>query len=531
MFGRLVRRSTWAAALAAVAFTAVSQGAVSETASAPTPTPTPAPAPTQHIARHLAMRTNHIRLTDDSTDYIGPEKCSDYYGELTARAVPNAFGGRNPLAVCGYTPEQLRYAYGVTQSHERGKGVTVAIVDAYASPTMLSDANRYAMNHDERLLSPSQYREVTPPAYHHLTDGECEAPADWAVEEALDVEAVHAMAPQANIVYVAAASCDDTDLMAALQNVVDNQLATIVSDSWGGIPHSTYGDEDPATMAGYSALFQRGGQQGISFLFSTGDCGAEDPSAQCATGSARPQTEYPAQDPWVTAVGGTSLAIGPWDEYVGEVGWGDRRSSLAPSGTAWAPSAGTGQWRFGGGGGTSEDVPQPSYQAGVVPPALATTLLNGKTATQPMRVVPDVAMDADPMTGFLTGVTQKLPNGTVGYAESTIGGTSLATPLFAGVMADAEQAAGHPFGFLNPALYSLAAAGAFHDVTPTSLGADSPRPGTPPATVVDLGMDGKGAHQARLYQLGDDGLLTTGTGYDDVTGLGSPSRSYLRSWK
>ena len=272
------------------------------------------------------MHTNHIRLTDDDADYIGPQKCSGYYGEHTAKTVPNAFGGRNPLAVCGYTPEQLRYAYGVTQSHDRGEGVTVAIVDAYASPTMLADANRYAMNHDERPLNSSQYREVTPAAYHHLTDGECETPSSWTVEEALDVEAVHAMAPQANIVYVAAASCDDTDLMAALQSVVDGHLATIVSDSWGGIPHSTYGDEDPATMAAYSALFQRGGQQGISFLFASGDCGAQDPSAQCATGSARPQTEYPAQDPWVTAVGGTSLAIGPWDQYVGEVGWGDRRS-------------------------------------------------------------------------------------------------------------------------------------------------------------------------------------------------------------
>ena len=530
MFGRLFRRSTWAASLAAGALIAVSQGAVSETSQAPT-SPVPAPAAPQHIARHLAMHTNHIRLTDDDTDYIGPQKCSDYYGEHTARTVPDAFGGSNPLAVCGYSPQQLRLAYGVTQSLERGKGVTVAIVDAYASPTMLADANHYAMNHDERPLSAGQYREVTPPAYNHLTDGQCETPSSWAVEEALDVEAVHAMAPQADIVYVAAASCDDTDLMAALQSVVDNHLATIVSNSWGGIPHSTYGDEDPATMAGYSALFQRGGQQGISFLFATGDCGAEDPSAQCATGSARPQTEYPAEDPWVTAVGGTSLAIGSWDQYVGEVGWGDRRSSLAPDGTSWAPAAGNGEWRFGGGGGTSEDVPQPDYQAAVVPPALATTLLDGKPAAQPMRVVPDVAMDADPMTGFMTGVTQKLPNGSVGYAESTIGGTSLATPLFAGVMADAEQAAGHPFGFLNPALYGLASSGVFHDVGPRTLGADSPRPGTPPATIVDLGVDGKGAHQARLYQLGDDGLLSTGAGYDDVTGLGSPSRSYLRSWK
>jgi subtilase family serine protease len=140
-------------------------------------------------------------------------------------------------------------------------------------------------------------------------------------------------------------------------------------------------------------------------------------------------------------------------------------------------------------------------------------------------------MDADPMTGFLTGVTQKLPNGSVGYAESTIGGTSLAAPLFAGILADAEEAAGHPFGFLNPALYALAGSGAFHDVTPASLGEDSPRPGTPPAAVVDLGVDGKGTHQARLYQLGDDGLLATAAGYDDVTGLGSPSPCFLRSWK
>ena len=520
MFGRLVRRFTWAAALAAAALIAVSQGAVSETSPAP-----------RHIARHLAMHTNHIRLTDDDANYIGPQKCSGYYGEHTAKSVPNAFGGRNPLAVCGYTPEQLRLAYGVTQSGDRGKGVTVAIVDAYASPTMLADANRYAMNHDERLLTASQYREVTPAVYHHLTDGECETPSSWAVEEALDVEAVHAMAPQANIVYVAAASCDDTDLMAALQSVVDNHLATIVSNSWGGIPHSTYGDEDPATMAAYSALFQRGGQQGISFLFASGDCGAEDPSAQCATGSARPQAEYPAQDPWVTAVGGTSLAVGPWDQYVGEVGWGDRRSQLAPDGSSWAPSAGAGQWRYGGGGGTSEDVAQPDYQAGVVPAGLAATLIGGKPAAQPMRVVPDVAMDADPMTGFMTGATQKLPNGKDGYAEATIGGTSLATPLFAGLMADAEQAAGHPFGFLNPALYAMAGSKAFHDVSETSLGADTPRAGTPPAQVVDLGVDGSGTHQARLYQLGDAGLLSAGVGYDDVTGLGSPSPSYLRSWR
>jgi len=175
-------------------------------------------------------------------------------------------------------------------------------------------------------------------------------------------------------------------------------------------------------------------------------------------------------------------------------------------------------------------VPQPGYQADVVPTSLSRTLMTGARAAQPMRVVPDVAMDADPMTGFLVGVTQPLPDGTVGYGESVIGGTSLATPLFAGLQADAQQAAGHPFGFLNPALYAMASSGAFHDITPTSFGAAAPRDGTPPAEVVDLGPDGSGTHQARLYQLGDDTPLSTGVGYDDVTGLGSPSWSYLHSW-
>ena len=535
-------RTASAAVVAVAALISVTQSPVSSAAPASTHAAARALAP---APRHLAMRTNHLRFadadadadpdadhdTDPDTNYQGPKLCSGYYGQRAAKRVPDAFGGRNPLAVCGYTPEQLRFAYGVTQAHLRGAGVTVAIVDAYASPTMLADANRYAMNHSERLLTPAQYREITPPSYNHLNDGVCEAPSSWAVEEALDVEAVHAMAPQANIVYVAAASCDDTDLMAAVQKVVDQHLATIVSNSWGGVPHSVYGNEDPATMAAFSALFQRGGQQGISFLFASGDCGAADPSVDCGAGSARPQTEYPAQDPWVTAVGGTSLAIGPFDDYGGEAGWGDRRSVLAPGGQAWTPAAGRGRWRFGGGGGTSEDVPQPAYQAGVVPDVLSTKLMTGAKAPRPMRVVPDVALAADPMTGFMIGVTEKQPNGRTEYGESEIGGTSLASPLFAGLMADAQQGAGHPFGFLNPALYAKATSGAFNDVTSASFGSSEPGPPRPPATVVDLGDDSAGLHQARLYQMGDDGLLKTRPGFDDVTGLGSPSLSYLRSWQ
>lgn len=514
----------------------------------------------------LAMHTTHVRLTDDSP-YLGPEPCSRYFAQKKAHDVPDAYGGRNPLAVCGYTPEQLRGAYGVADSGLTGRGVTVAVVDAYASPTALADANRYALRHGDHAFRPGQFREVTPSAYRHLDDGACESPASWGVEESLDVEAVHAIAPDAGIVYVAAASCYDDDLLSALRSVVDGHLASIVSDSWGGVPHGRSGDEDPATMAVYSTLFQRGGRQGISFLFSSGDCGAQDPATSCGAFAARPQTDWPAEDPWVTAVGGTSLAVGPFDDYTGETGWGDRRSLLmtgatgatgmtgttgttgrtggtetgtgtgtgVPSPSTWTPLPGI--FRFGGGGGTSEDEPQPGYQRGVVPPALAETLLTGAKAARPMRVVPDVAMAADPMTGFLVGVTERRPDGSVGYGESAIGGTSLATPLFAGIQALAQESAGHAFGFLNPGLYAQAGTAVFTDVTAASMDARSSmdvsthRPGAPLVSVVDLGIDSRGVHQARLYRLGDDGLLAAGPGYDTVTGLGSPTAAYLRSAK
>ena len=175
-------------------------------------------------------------------------------------------------------------------------------------------------------------------------------------------------------------------------------------------------------------------------------------------------------------------------------------------------------------------MPQPAYQAGHVPGALADTLLGGADAGRPMRVVPDVAMDADPMTGFLIGVTEKRPDGTVGYTESGIGGTSLATPLFAGLVADAQQRAGHPLGFLNPGLYARQGTSAFHDVTSGTAPRPPARPGEPTAMVVDLGTDATGARQARLYRLGDDGILRAGSGFDDVTGLGSPGAGFVGSW-
>jgi len=126
----------------------------------------------------------------------------------------------------------------------------------------------------------------------------------------------------------------------------------------------------------------------------------------------------------------------------------------------WNPSL-PGVFVSGSGSGTSVYTNQPSYQKSIVPNSLA--LANG--ATSPMRVVPDVALDGDPGTGILTGYFQSFSEGSVQYAESRWGGTSLAAPLMAGMRALLEQRVGHPIGLANPLLYSMDKAGGYNNGT------------------------------------------------------------------
>jgi subtilase family serine protease len=392
--------------------------------------------------------------------------------------------------------------------------VTVAVLDAYGSPSMVADADTYAAGHGDPAFKPGQYTQHVRPAAWN-SQSTCGGPASWAGEESLDVEAVHAMAPQADILYYGANSCQDSDLLAALTDIVTHRLADVITDSWGGPVRSSSGDESAATVARYDQIFQLAAVEGITVDFSTGDCGANDPGTHCGgasgEGSTQVQTTFPAADPWVTAVGGTSLAVDANDGAAWQSAWGTRAWGLNAAGTGWTPLG----WVFGGGGGASADFAQPWYQAPVVPLPLSDTLHTGAPAASPRRTVPDISLDADPFTGMLVGQTQSLPDGSTGYAESAIGGTSLASPLLAGIEADAISAAhGRPLGFVNPALYRLAGTPALADVTGTPLGSDRKPVEVFPASA--------GAATV-LAQLGDDGQLTAATGYDLATGLGSPA--------
>jgi subtilase family serine protease len=168
--------------------------------------------------------------------------------------------------------------------------------------------------------------------------------------------------------------------------------------------------------------------------------------------------------------------------------------------------------RDGGGGGSSRIFAQPWYQRGIVPPSLA-GVHGGRD-----RVVPDVAMDADPYTGgLLVGETMTFPHhGGVHYIEAEEGGTSLASPLFAGVMAVADQAAGGPLGFANPLLYSVGGTFAYHDIVGPSHRIAAA------ATVFNNYFDASDGRDFQLAIANKDTSLRTRIGYDNVTGLGSP---------
>jgi len=210
----------------------------------------------------------------------------------------------------------------------------------------------------------------------------------------------------------------------------------------------------------------------------------------------------------VTAVGGTSLGVSQSNGRVFELGWETGRSSL--SGGAWT----TPVYQYGSGGGTSRLFGQPAYQAGVVPSALSQRY--GGAA---MRVVPDVAAVGDPTTGMLVGQTQRFPDGHDAYSEYRIGGTSLSSPLYAGMFALAVQKAGHAFGLANPALY--AARSAMVDITKADLGS---YPGAVRADYVN-GVDASNGYTytARWFDRDDNLTIHVRPGYDDVTGLGSPT--------
>ncbi|HET7489552.1 MAG TPA: S53 family peptidase [Acidimicrobiales bacterium] len=414
---------------------------------------------------------------------------SSYWNELQSPyAFPAGFGdlaqATAPWTVKGYTPQQVKGAYGISGAYD-GAGQTVAVIDAYASPTILDDVNTWSQRRGLPTMTAGQLTQVVAPGTFRRPENPSQSPQGWYGEETLDVEAVHGMAPAAKIVYVGAPN-NYQDLDAAMNFVVDRRLAQIVTNSYGW-----NGELLPlGFIKPFNDTLVQAAAEGIGVYFSSGDNGDE------TSVLGRASTDFPASSPWVTAVGGTSLGIGAANTRALETGWGTSTYNCNQS-THACTRAG---WLYGAGGGVSEVFGRPWYQAGLD--------ISG-------RGVPDVAALGDPQTGFLIGQTQTFPDGAY-YDEYRIGGTSLASPIFAGIMALADQQAGHPHGFANPAFY--ANAGSFYDV-------NSVKTAVARRNYVNS-VDASAGTADRLRTFDDySGSPTqhTGPGWDDVTGLGTPT--------
>jgi hypothetical protein len=311
----------------------------------------------------------------------------------------------------GYTPAQIRHAYGFDQitfaGGVAGDGArqTIAIVDAFDDPNIANDLHQFDLRFG--LPDPPVFTKVNQNGGSTMPA----ADAGWASEIALDVEWAHAIAPRANILLVEANDNGLGNLFAAVDFARNQPGVVAVSMSWGAGEFSSEASFDFhfTTPAGHT---------GVTFVASSGDQGAP-PS-------------FPAISRNVLAVGGTTFQVDSSGNYLGESGWS------------------------GSGGGISQFISQPSYQVGVV------------TQSGTRRASPDVAYDANPSTGF--PVFDSFNNGTV-TPWSQFGGTSAGAPQWAALVAIASQgrslAGLTPLdgpGQLLPKIYTLSAQD-FHDIT------------------------------------------------------------------
>lgn len=276
----------------------------------------------------------------------------------------------------GLTPAQLTHAYGLdaiafsspsgAAVKGDGTGTTIALIEAYHDPTLAQDVHAF-----------DQAYNLPDPSLDVVDLGGSQSNPDWSLEESLDVEWAHAIAPGASIVVVEARSQTLGALQAAINAARNIPTVNVVSMSLG-FPESTYHGNLPLTTPP--------GHIGITFVGASGDSGL-------AAGS-----DWPAVSPDVLAVGGTSLYLDAAGDYAAEVAWS------------------------GSGGGPSQYVAEPGYQRSL--------------ATGGKRVTPDVAFDGDPNTGV--EVYQTSPYTGLGSWQ-VVGGTSLGTPAWAAIIAIADQ--------------------------------------------------------------------------------------------
>lgn len=383
---------------------------------------------------------------------------------VTPRSSPAASCASGPGG--GLSPCEIDNAYSITPTlaSANGTGERIGVVDAYsgAEPQSLL-ATDLALFDAATGVPSGTIRYLYPVPSSGDLNLSTVNPA-WRVENALDLEWAHAIAPGAEIDMTFSPD-SGPGLYAAVSSLVATHAVDVISLSWGEPDLGTYNAySGPCSFAcnatsdgSYATLgpvLEFAAAEGISVFAASGDCGASDGTSQFTT-------NFPASDPYVTGVGGTDLQTGVGGAWVSEVGWsGDSPGSSAP-----------GCQNQGGSGGGYSPITRPWWQTGL-------------PSSPSGRGVPDVAMNAQNPVSII-----------VGGGAALVSGTSVGTPIWAGIAAIADQKLGAHLGFLNPSLYRIAAGANrtanFHDIVQGSNG------------------------------------YAAGPGWDPVTGLGSPIVSSL----
>ena len=387
----------------------------------------------------------------------------------------------------GYIPSDFRTAYNVNAVGD-GSGQTVGFT-LWGGPLAQGDLNGFAANTGTTAVTVGG---TGADGIEFIPVNGDSTDTNELGETALDVESAHGVAPGIHMKYwlgdctPSGGSCNpsDTGLELAINAATTDSSLHIVSNSWGGPENIDPTDPFSATT---NQGFQEADAVGTTFYFSSGDdgyasgCPQRNPT-QCPPGHGLPS--FPADSPYVVAVGGTNLQLVQVNPntvgYQGETTWGNTVNPNSSSG-----------FDGGTGGGCSPSYARPPWETGITTPAYC-VLGDGST---PARAIPDVAADADPITGayvYVQGQPQQ------------IGGTSLAAPLWAGMAADVNRYLAaksyNLMGFSAPVIYYLANnattyARDFHDVTTGSNG------------------------------------YPAGTGWDQVTGWGSPNlANFAADW-
>ncbi len=420
-------------------------------ASTPTPTPTPTEAPPAFTPAGTAPTSN---------------QCSQAVRTLC------------------YSPEQIQQAFRLNSLYQQGydgRGQTIVILGAGKTTTLKQDLQQFDLAWG--LPDPPNFTIQQPfgaPAPYKCVGGVDELQG----ENTLDVEWAHAIAPGANILLLIGSNdsggtqqdnCSFAGVEDAFVYAVHHKLGNIITISYGGSELGGTGEtssqqtQDRQFFTQAHSVFQEATNAGITVLAATGDAGATNPDGNANSVWPQRNVSWPASDPNVLAVGGTTLTIQDANGHYG--------SEIV--------------WNQGGGatgGGVSAVFAEPDYQK--VGP--------DQGFLQGQRGIPDVAFPAAENYILYGSFTV----GTLGLARSQwnhwdiVGGTSAASPSWAGLIAILDQMNGKPVGLIQPALYSLQGKG-MHDIT-----------------VGNNSLDGVQGYEA-------------GPGYDLVSGWGTPIADQL----